>query len=141
MAMPSRSGRIAFTIATALPSRMSSLPESVAVAESALPPLVLKPQEERRLHAGHLWIFSNESQRRRNAAHRIRAGRARAVRSSGDRFLGYAYVNPRTLISARLLGRDQDYPPGKSLIVHRLKVALALRKRLYPSPFYRLVYR
>jgi 23S rRNA (cytosine1962-C5)-methyltransferase len=62
------------------------------------------------------------------------------VRSSSGRFLGYAYVNPRTLICARLLGRDPDYPPGRSLLVHRLKVALALRKRVCPTPFYRLVY-
>ena len=39
---------------------MSSPPESAAVPGSALPPLVLKPREERRLQAGHLWIFSNE---------------------------------------------------------------------------------
>ena len=140
MAMARMSGRIAFTIATALPSRMSSIPETVAVAESALPPLVLKPQEERRLHAGHLWIFSNEINVAATPLTAFEPGAHVQVRSSGDRFLGYAYVNPRTLISARLLGRDQDYPPGKSLIVHRLKVALALRKRLYPSPFYRLVF-
>ena len=110
------------------------------MAESALPPLVLKPQEERRLHAGHLWIFSNEINVAATPLTAFEPGAHVQVRSSGDRFLGYAYVNPRTLISARLLGRDQDYPPGKSLIVHRLKVALALRKRLYPSPFYRLVF-
>ena len=39
---------------------MPSQPESAAAAGSALPPLVLKRQEERRLQAGHLWIFSNE---------------------------------------------------------------------------------
>jgi 23S rRNA (cytosine1962-C5)-methyltransferase len=38
------------------------------------------------------------------------------------------------------LTRDADYPPGKSLFVHRLKVALSLRERLYSKPFYRLVY-
>ena len=138
--MPPRSGRIAATIATALRSRMPSQPDSAAAAGSALPPLVLKPQEERRLHAGHLWIFSNEVDTERDAAHGVRAGRARRSASSSDRFLGYAYVNPRTLISARLLGRDPAYPPGKSLLVHRLKVALALRERLAVAPFYRLVY-
>ncbi len=57
-----------------------------------------------------------------------------------DRFLGYAYVNPHALICARIVGRDPAHPPGKSLFVHRLQVALALRKRLYATPFYRLVY-
>jgi 23S rRNA (cytosine1962-C5)-methyltransferase len=49
-------------------------------------------------------------------------------------------VNPHALICARILGRDARYPPGKSLLVHRLQVALALRDRLYPRPFYRLVH-
>ncbi len=119
---------------------MSSLPESAAPAGSALPPLVLKPREERRLQAGHLWIFSNEVDVASTPLTAFAPGAHVAVLSSGRRFLGYAYVNPRTLISARVVGRDPDYPPGKSLLVHRLKVALALRDRLHAAPFYRLAY-
>jgi 23S rRNA (cytosine1962-C5)-methyltransferase len=119
---------------------MPSYPETAAVAGGALPPLVLKPQEERRLQAGHLWIFSNEVNVAATPLTAFEPGAHVQVLSGSNRFLGYAYVNPRTLISARLLGRDPDYPPGKSLIVHRLKVALALRTRLYRVPFYRLVF-
>ncbi|HEU5468351.1 MAG TPA: class I SAM-dependent rRNA methyltransferase [Steroidobacteraceae bacterium] len=119
---------------------MSSLPESADSAASALPPLVLKPREERRLQAGHLWVFSNEVDTAASPLTAFEPGAHAVVRSAGGRFLGYAYVNPRTLISARLVGRDPDHPPGKSLLVHRLKVALALRKRLYTAPFYRLAY-
>jgi 23S rRNA (cytosine1962-C5)-methyltransferase len=119
---------------------MPSLPESAAVAGGALAPLLLKPHEERRLQAGHLWIFSNEVNVGATPLTAFEPGAHVQVLSSSRRFLGYAYVNPRTLISARLLGRDPEYPPGKSLLVHRLKVALALRKRLYPVPFYRLVF-
>jgi 23S rRNA (cytosine1962-C5)-methyltransferase len=119
---------------------MSSIPATVAEAANALPPLVLKPREERRIQAGHLWVFSNEIDVARTPLTAFEPGAQVQLRTSGDRFLGYAYVNPRTLISARLLGRDPDYPPGKSLIVHRLKVALALRQRFHAAPFYRLVY-
>jgi 23S rRNA (cytosine1962-C5)-methyltransferase len=119
---------------------MSSIPEPAAAAAMSLPPLALKPREERRLQAGHLWIFSNEIDVEATPLTAFAPGAAVQVRSSADRFLGYAYVNPRTLISARLLGRDPAYPPGKSLLVHRLKVALALRKRFHAAPFYRLVY-
>jgi 23S rRNA (cytosine1962-C5)-methyltransferase len=118
---------------------MSSIPEPAAAAQS-LPPLALKPREERRLQAGHLWIFSNEIDVDATPLTAFSAGEHVQVRSSGERFLGYAYVNPRTLISARLLGRDPEYPPGRSLLVHRLKVALALRERFHSAPFYRLVY-
>ncbi len=119
---------------------MSSLPEPTAAAASPLPPLVLRREEERRLHAGHLWIFSNEVDVDATPLTAFEPGAQVQVRSHTGRFLGYAYVNPRTLISARLLGRDPDYPPGKSLLVHRLKVALALRERFYTAPFYRLAF-
>jgi 23S rRNA (cytosine1962-C5)-methyltransferase len=119
---------------------MSSNPEPAAAAAMSLPPLALKPREERRLQAGHLWIFSNEIDVESTPLSAFAPGDAVQVRSSAGRFLGYAYVNPRTLISARLLGRDPDYPPGKSLLIHRLKIALALRKRFHASPFYRLVF-
>ena len=119
---------------------MPSIPETAAIAGDDLPPLLLKPQEERRLHAGHLWIFSNEINVGATPLTAFAPGAHVQVRSSHNRFLGYAYVNPRTLISARLLGRDPDYPPGRSLLVHRFRVALALRERLYAAPFYRLAY-
>jgi len=107
---------------------------------TALPELRLKPREDRRIAAGHLWIFSNEVDTARTPLSAFAPGAPCRVLGDRDRFLGYAYVNPHALICARILGRDRRHPPGRSLIVHRLQVALALRERLYPRPFYRLVY-
>ena len=90
-----------------------------------LPELRLKPREEKRLAAGHLWIFSNEVDTVRTPLTAFATGAHCRVVASNDRFLGYAYVNPHALICARILGRDPDFAPGKSLIVHRLQVALA----------------
>ncbi|RMG51074.1 MAG: class I SAM-dependent rRNA methyltransferase, partial [Gammaproteobacteria bacterium] len=50
------------------------------------------------------------------------------------------YANPHTLIAVRLVSRDARHPFAPSLIRHRLKVALALRERLYDAPFYRAVF-
>ena len=102
--------------------------------------LRLKTREERRIAAGHLWVFSNEVDIRATPLTGFAPGEACRITSSGGRFLGYGYVNPHALICARLLGRDPRYPPDRSLLVHRLKVALALRDRLYQTPFYRLVH-
>jgi 23S rRNA (cytosine1962-C5)-methyltransferase len=104
----------------------------------ALPELRLKPREGRRLSAGHLWVFSNEVDTDRTPLAGFAPGAPCRVIGDRDHFLGYAYVNPHALICARILGRDARYPPGKPLLVHRLQVALALRERLYPRPFYRL---
>jgi len=105
-----------------------------------LPELRLKPREDRRIAAGHLWIFSNEVDTARTPLTGFAPGAGCRVVGDRDRFLGYAYVNPHALICARILSRDGRFPPGKPLFVHRLQVALALRERLYEAPYYRLVY-
>jgi 23S rRNA (cytosine1962-C5)-methyltransferase len=109
-------------------------------AASQLPELRLKRGEDRRLSAGHLWVFSNEVDTARTPLPDFEPGALCRVVSDRDKFLGYAYVNPHSLICARILGRDPEYPPDKSLIVHRLQVAQSLRRSLYDRPFYRLVY-
>jgi len=106
----------------------------------SVPVLKLKRGEDRRLRAGHLWIFSNEVDTNATPLTQFEPGAAVQVHSDRDQFLGFAYVNPRTLIAARIVGRDAAYPLDASLLVHRLRVALALRERLYREPFYRLVY-
>jgi 23S rRNA (cytosine1962-C5)-methyltransferase len=118
---------------------MSDTP-TAALAGHELPELRLKPREDRRLSAGHLWVFSNEVDTARTPLTAFATGALCRIVSDRDRFLGYGYVNPHALICARILGRDPRYPPGKSLIVHRLQIALELRQRLYAEPFYRLVY-
>jgi 23S rRNA (cytosine1962-C5)-methyltransferase len=115
-------------------------PATHATPSAPLPELRLKPREEKRLHAGHLWVFSNEVDTARTPLSAFEPGAACRVVAANDRFLGYGYVNPHALICARILGRNPDYPPGKSLLVHRLQVALALRERLYAQPYYRLAY-
>lgn len=111
-----------------------------AHAAAEFPELRLKRGEDRRLSAGHLWVFSNEVDTARTPLQNFEPGALCRIVSDRDKFLGYGYVNPHSLISARILGRDPDYPPGKSLIVHRLQVAQALRRRLYERPFHRLAY-
>jgi 23S rRNA (cytosine1962-C5)-methyltransferase len=106
----------------------------------SFPVLKLKRGEDRRLRAGHLWIFSNEVDTAATPLTQFEPGAAVQVHSDRDQFLGFAYVNPRTLIAARIVGRDPAYPLDGGLIVHRLRVALALRERLYREPFYRLVF-
>jgi 23S rRNA (cytosine1962-C5)-methyltransferase len=105
-----------------------------------LPELRLKRGEDRRLSAGHLWVFSNEVDTARTPLQSFEPGALCRIVSERDKFLGYAYVNPHSLICARILGRDPEYPPNKSLIVHRLQVAQSLRRSLYERPFYRLAY-
>jgi 23S rRNA (cytosine1962-C5)-methyltransferase len=115
-------------------------PTSASSIPAELPELRLKRGEDRRLTAGHLWVFSNEVDTARTPLTAFKPGALCRIVSDRDKFLGYAYVNPHSLISARILGRSQQYAPDKSLLVHRLQVAQSLRHALYDQPFYRLVY-
>ena len=102
--------------------------------------LKLKRGEDRRIRSGHLWIFSNEIDTAATPLAGFVAGARARVLSDRDQFLGHAYVNPHALICARIMGRDAAQPLDRALIELRLKVALALRERLSPSPYYRLVF-
>lgn len=109
-------------------------------ARMSLPVLYLKPNEQRRLRAGHLWIFSNEVDIARSPLTAFAPGDAVQIAAHGGHVLGTGYVNPHSLICARLVSRDPDYVLNESLLVHRLNVALSLRERLYARPYYRLVF-
>jgi 23S rRNA (cytosine1962-C5)-methyltransferase len=103
--------------------------------------LYLKRNEERRLRAGHLWVYSNEVDNERSPLAGFTPGQPVAILSNLGKPLGTGYVNPHTLICARLVSRDPDFSLNRSLLVHRLNVALALRERLYPdSGCYRLLH-
>jgi 23S rRNA (cytosine1962-C5)-methyltransferase len=108
-------------------------------AES-LPTLRLKRGEDRRITAGHLWVFSNEVDTDSTPLKEFQPGAWCRIVSDRDKFLGFGYVNPHSLIAARILSRNPEHPPGKSLIVHRLQVAWSLRRALYERPFFRLAY-
>src|ERR1700734_2105506 len=103
-----------------------------------LPVLRLKRNEDRRLHAGHLWIFSNEVDTGQTPLTKFEAGELVRVLAHNDRALGLAYVNPKSLISARLL--ETWRLPDTAWLAARIRTALRLRERLYAKPYYRLVY-
>ena len=103
-----------------------------------LPALRLKRNEDRRLHAGHLWIFSNEVDTQQTPLQKFTPGELVRVQAHNDRALGLAYVNPQSLISARLLSTWKL--PDAAWFAARIRTALSLRERLYTQPFYRLVY-
>ena len=109
------------------------------LAESDLPVLYLKRGEDRRLRAGHLWVFSNEVDTKLSPLNQFQPGEPVVIAGNNGRALGSGYINPNSLICARLVDRHM-HVIDSSLFTHRLNVALALRERLYSAPYYRLVY-
>ena len=107
---------------------------------TALPVLRLKRNEDKRLRAGHLWVFSNEVDIAATPLTALQPGAAARIVNHRDEFVGYGCVNPQALICARLLSRDATRPIDATLLRQRLQGALALRERLYRDRCYRLVF-
>lgn len=101
--------------------------------------LRLKKNADRRLKAGHLWIYSNEVDIQATPLKALQSGDVVQVEEANGRAIGVAYVNPNSLICARIMSRDPAMQVDRSLFVHRVKQALSLREQLFPQPFYRLI--
>lgn len=122
-------------------NRISAYSTSVGVHSPPLrKSLKLKSQADRRLRAGHLWIYSNEVDVAATPLKAFQAGEQVVVETAGGKALGLAYINPHTLICGRLFSRDVRHSLDKSLLVHRLNIALSLRRAMANKPYYRLVY-
>ena len=106
----------------------------------SLPSLRLKANADRRLRAGHLWVYSNEVDVVATPLNAFQPGDQAILEAAGGKPLGVVALSPNNLICARLVSRDVKHVLDKSLLVHRLNVALSLRERLFDKPFYRLVY-
>ena len=103
-------------------------------------PLKLNKGAERRLRGGHIWVYSNEVDVNSTPLTGFEAGAQVEILAYNGKSLGTGYINPNTLICARLVSRDSTYRLNQSLITHRLKVALSIRERIFSAPYYRLVH-
>ena len=102
--------------------------------------LTLKSREDRRVRAGHLWVYSNEIAVDKTSLRDFEPGEVATLCAASGEPLGRVYVNPQSLISARLLTRDPRAVIDTSWLITRLANALALRDGLYDKPFYRAVH-
>lgn len=106
----------------------------------SLPPLRLNPNAERRLRVGHSWVFSNEVDTARTPLKALSPGDLVNVIDARGKPVGTAYVNPGSLIAARVLSSHTDVRPDLDWMRRRIAEARALRDAVYPTPHYRLVY-
>lgn len=91
----------------------------------------------KRLHRGHLWIFSNELYENPK---KYAPGSLVDVRDMHDVFIGIGYVNPNSLISVRLLTK-KDEGIDRGFLTRRITAAAGLRQRLFGNrDAYRVIY-
>ncbi len=102
--------------------------------------LFLRKGAERRLRGGHLWVYSNEVDSKRSNLGDFKAGDLVVVRGSDGRLQGSAYMEPQSLICARLYAPHVEQAMNAEWFERRLVAALAVREAAFSQPYYRLVY-
>lgn len=105
-----------------------------------LPTLKLRKDQERRILAGHLWIYSNEIDTKETPLKQFSAGQMVAIHSHRNKWVAHAYINPHSLITARVISRHPTETLDEEVLTKRIGNALALRERLFDNHCYRLVY-
>lgn len=102
--------------------------------------LILRKGADRRLRAGHLWVYSNEVDSQRCPLTDFAAGDLVVVKNANGKLLGSAYMEPQSLICARLYAPAEEVGLDAAFFRSRLEAALALREAAFDKPFYRLAY-
>ncbi|GMG87844.1 class I SAM-dependent rRNA methyltransferase [Biformimicrobium ophioploci] len=100
--------------------------------------IILKPQADRRLKRGHLWIYSNEVDIARSPLKGIEPGAQCQILDSRGKALGTAFINPNQLICGRLVSRGGAL--SRKSLEKRIGAALAMREMYFSDHSYRLVY-
>jgi len=105
-----------------------------------LPSLRLKKNEERRIKQGHVWVFSNEVDTQETPLKNFEPGQQVIIEASNGKALGMGFVNPNTLICARLLSRSPKLELNLKFLKKRIQAAQDLREMNFDQPFYRLIF-
>ena len=104
------------------------------------PVVRLRPKAEARaIRHGFPWVYADElvlDRRTQNLA----PGTLAVLEDAERRPLGLVTVNPQSKITCRMLDRNPDAVIDQAWLAARLARALALRDRLFPAPFYRLIH-
>ncbi len=114
---------------------------SLSQSEPARRPIVrLRPKAEARaIRHGFPWVYADELVLDRRTQG-LAPGTLAVLEDAERRALGLVTVNPASKITCRMLDRDPEAQLDQAWFEVRLARALALRDRLYPAPFYRLVH-
>lgn len=102
--------------------------------------LQLKKNEDRRLLAGHLWVYSNEIAADITPLTNFKPGELVTITNSAAKNLGVGYINPNNLLCVRVLTKDSKETIDQDFFIKKIHHAWQLRERCFSKPFYRLIF-
>lgn len=101
-----------------------------------MPRAYLKPTRERRVEQGHPWVFRSDIDRVEKTAN---PGDVVDLHAARGKFLGRAYYNPASMITLRMLTRE-DEPIDRDFFYRRVQRAYDYRKAFCDINSCRLIY-
>ena len=104
--------------------------------KNIMPKAYLKPTKERRVEMGHPWIFRSDIDRVETSA---KPGDVVDLHAARGKFLGRAYYNPASMITLRMLTRE-DEPIDRDFFYARVQRAYEYRKNFCDLNSCRLIY-
>ena len=99
--------------------------------------ITLKKSAERRILAGHLWIFSNDIA---SPLKQHSPGDCVMVETSFGKPIAIGYINPHCLLCVRILTLNTHDIINVDFFVHKIKIALAKRALLFNQSYYRAIF-
>lgn len=103
-----------------------------------IPVISLQPNRHKRIAAGHPWVYSNEIVMDA-AAKALPPGAIVHYHAANGKRLGTGSFHPHNLICGRLYARTA-VTIDENWFAAQIRQALALREKLFPEPYYRLVH-
>ncbi len=100
----------------------------------------LNKDAERRVLAGHLWIFSNDINTQLSPLKNYTAGELVCIESAFGKKIAIGYINPQCVLCIRILSQDINTNINTDFFVEKIKTAQLKRAHYFDAPFYRLVF-
>lgn len=100
----------------------------------------LKKDAERRIKAGHLWIFSNDIDTTHSPLKNYAAGELVCIGTAFGKSLAIGYINPHCLLCIRILTLNIHEQIDTAFFIQKIASAKAKRETVFSEKYYRVVF-
>ena len=102
--------------------------------------LRLKKDAQRRINAGHLWIFSNDIDTHTHSLKNYSAGELVRIETAFGKPIAIGYINPQCLLCIRILTLNVNEKIDMDFFIKKFETAQSKRNALFSEKYYRAVF-
>src|SRR3990167_2529609 len=102
--------------------------------------IALKKDAERRLFAGHLWIFSNDINTQKTPLRNYNVGDLVCVETTFGKKIAIGYINPQCVLCIRIMTFNLNQKINTDFFIQKITQANSKREKIFSEKFYRVVF-